>query len=91
MDKLRAVLLLSRSEAYRVRRKVIAAEITGTIRFNPATVELTRRDGMSRRCIVNLDNLVTVRQDDLVEFVTILTEARMREVDRALLFAVGLD
>lgn len=91
VDKRRPVLLVSRDEAYGVRRRVIAAEVTTTIRRNPATVELTRRDGMREACIVNCDSLVTVNQDDLVEYLTTLSTSRMGAVDGALLFALGLD
>jgi mRNA interferase MazF len=84
------VLLLSRPEAYAVRRRVIAAEVTTSLRHNPATVEIGRRDGLVEASIVNCDNLVTVNQDDLVEYIATLPPARMREVDMAVLFALGL-
>ncbi len=74
-----------------MRRRVLAAEITTVLRRNPATVELNRRDGLSDRCIVNCDNLVTVNQDQLVEYVTTLSEARLAEVREAVLFALGYD
>jgi mRNA interferase MazF len=90
-DKRRPVLLLSRPEAYAVRRRVIAAEVTTTIRHNPATVPLSRRDGLPEACIANCDNLVTVNQDDLLEFITTLSPARLAEVDRAVRFALALD
>jgi len=91
VDKRRPVLLLSRTEAYPVRRRVLAAEVTTVIRRNPATVELGRRDGLTEPCIVNCDNLVTVNQDDLVEYVTTLGSERTAEVRRAVLFALGYD
>lgn len=91
VDKGRPVLLLSRPEAYAMRRRVLAAEITGVLRRNPATVELSRRDGLPERCIVNCDNLVTINQDQLVEYVTTLDERRMAEVKSAVLFALGYD
>jgi mRNA interferase MazF len=85
------VLLLSRPEAYTLRRRVLAAEITTVLRRNPATVELGRRDGLPERCIVNCDNLVTVNQGQLAEYVTTLSDARLAEVRRAVLFALGYD
>jgi mRNA interferase MazF len=91
VDKRRPVLLLSRPEAYAVRRQVLAAEITTVIRQNPATVELSTRDGLRERCIVNCDNLVTVNQDQLVEYVTTLSDGRLAEVRQAVLFALGYD
>ena len=91
VDKRRPVLLLSRPEAYAMRRRVLAAEITTVLRRNPATVELSRRDGVPERCIVNCDTLITVNQDQLVEYVTTLDEGRMAEVKSAVLFALGYD
>jgi mRNA interferase MazF len=91
VDKRRPVLLLSRQEAYAMRRRVLAAEITTVLRHNPATVELSRRDGLPERCIVNCDNLVTVNLEQLVDYVTTLDEHRMAEVRSAVLFAVGYD
>lgn len=82
---------MSRDEAYDVRRRVIAAEVTTTMRHNAATVELGRRDGMAGPCIVNCDNLVTVNQDDLVEHLTTLSSNRMAQLNRCLQFALGLD
>ena len=91
VDKRRPVLLLSRPEAYAMRRRVLAAEITTVLRRNPATIELGRKDGLPQRCIVNCDNLVTVNQEQLVEYVTTLGDLRMAEVKEAVLFALGYD
>jgi mRNA-degrading endonuclease toxin of MazEF toxin-antitoxin module len=74
-----------------MRRRVLAAEVTTTLRRNPATVELGRGDGLPERCVVNCDNLVTVNLDQLVEYVTTLSDARLAEVRRAVLFALGYD
>jgi mRNA interferase MazF len=90
-DKRRPVLLLSRPEAYAVRRRVIAAEVTTTMRLNPATVPLSRRDGLPEPSIANCDNLVTANQDDLIEYITTLSHERMAEIDRALRFALALE
>jgi mRNA-degrading endonuclease toxin of MazEF toxin-antitoxin module len=73
-----------------VRRRVVAAEVTTRLRHNPATVELGPREGLNERCVVNCDNLVTVNQDDLVDYIATLNRTRMREVDEAVLFALGL-
>ncbi|MGH7881801.1 MAG: type II toxin-antitoxin system PemK/MazF family toxin [Candidatus Dormibacteraceae bacterium] len=91
VDKRRPVLLLSRPEAYSLRRRVLAAEVTTVIRRNPATIELSRHDGLPEHCIVNCDNLVTVNQDQLVEYITTLSDSRLAEVKQAVLFALGYD
>ena len=73
-----------------MRRRVIAAEVTTRLRHNPATVELGPREGLNQRCVVNCDNLVTVNQDDLVDYIATLDRTRLSEVEDALLFALGL-
>jgi len=55
------------------------------------TVELSRRDGLPQRSVVNCDNLVTVKEDQLVEYATTLDERRIAEVRSAVLFALGYD
>ena len=91
VDKRRTVLLISRPEAYAVRRRVLAAEITTRLRFNPATVELGQKDGLPEVCIANMDNLITINQDDLLEYVTTLPQQRMQLIDDAIIFATGCE
>ncbi len=52
----RPVLLISRNEAYIVRSLVIVAPVTTRIRNIPTEVPLSAAEGMSRDCVVNLDN-----------------------------------
>ena len=87
----RPVLLLSRDEAYRVRAKVTVAPVTTRIRGMPAEVELDRHDGMPKPCAANLDSIATVRKSALVKRQTRLSLTRMREVERAIHFALGLE
>ena len=86
----RPVLLLSRNEAYAVRRKVVVAEITTRVRGTPCEVRLGRREGLAGRSVVNLENLVTVPRDALVERAGVLPPAKVRTVDEALRFALAL-
>ncbi len=86
----RPVILLSRDEAYQVRRLVTIAPITTRIRGIPVEVPLGPKDGMPRECVVNLDSVTTIPKDALTERVTVLARSRMTAVDRALKFALGL-
>ncbi len=56
----RPVLLLSRNQAYRVRKSVTLALITSTIREIPVEVPLGPEDGMPHLCVVNCDEVHTV-------------------------------
>jgi mRNA interferase MazF len=86
----RPVLLLSRNEAYSVRRLVTVAPITTRIRDIPVEVHLGREDGMSKRCVANLDTITTVPRSVLQRRVTRLRAGKLRLVDEAIRFALAL-
>ena len=90
VDKRRPVLLVSREEAYEVRAMVIVAPVTTTVRGFSVEVKLGKREGLPRECVVNLDWLVTLPKTDLVERAGALSAAKLRQVDEALRFALGL-
>ena len=71
--------------------RVTVAPITSTMRGVPSEVTLGTEDGMKAPCAVNLHNLVTVRKEDLGRRLTGLGAHRMREVCRALAFALGCE
>ena len=91
IDKDRPVLLLSRNEAYEMRAMVIVAPATTTVRGFSLEVKLGRREGLLRECVVNFDWLVTVPKADLIKRAGSVSTAKLREVDAALRFALGLD
>ncbi|MGE3063930.1 MAG: type II toxin-antitoxin system PemK/MazF family toxin [bacterium] len=86
---IRPVLLLSRNEAYSVRNAVTVAEVTSTIRDIPVEVGLGKEDGMPKKCVVNLDTIITVRKEILREKITVLSCEKMGEVETAIRFALG--
>ena len=86
----RPVLLLSRDTAYDVRTSVTVAIVTRTIRNIPVEVPLGQEDGMSAKCVVNLDNILTIPQARLGERITILSPVKMVAVAKAIAFALDL-
>jgi mRNA interferase MazF len=68
---------------------VTVAPITSTIRGVPSEVRLTEADGMKGACAVNLHNVVTVSKAHLGRRVAVLSPERMRDICRALGFALG--
>ncbi len=88
-EKRRPALVLTRSEAIPVMRKVIVAYVTSTIRGIPSEVRLDSGDGMPRECVVALDNVRTVSRAILSEPITSLAGKRMDEVCQALAIATG--
>jgi mRNA interferase MazF len=85
----RPVLLLSRDGAYAFLNKVVAAEITTTMRHIPIEVPLGAAEGLPRKCVVNCDNLRTIPTQNLVERISQLRPQRIAEVKRAVGYALG--
>jgi mRNA interferase MazF len=91
-DKRRPVLILTRTSALRFLKGVTVAPITSTIRSIPSEVLLTPADdGVLNECAVNLDNIQTVPKGEVGALLTTLSTLRMREVEQALCFALGMD
>ena len=86
----RPVLLLTRNAAYAVRTSVTVAPLTTTIRDIPVEVFLGSQQGLPRECVVNLDEVQTIRKERLTRLLTTLSPEVMVQVDQALKFALGL-
>ena len=85
------MLLLSRHEVYRIRSAVTIAPVTTTVRGIPVEVPLGPEDGMSQPCAVNVDDIGTFKKDRLLRRITELSDEKMREVGRAIRFALDLE
>jgi mRNA interferase MazF len=86
----RPVVLLSRDEAYEVRNAVTVAEVTTRIREIPVEVHLGPEDGLPKKCVVNLDTIVTIRKDLLVERISLLRAEKIEQINAAIKFALSL-
>jgi mRNA interferase MazF len=86
----RPVVLLSRDEAYSVRSQVTVAPVTTRIRRIPVEVLLGPEDGLPKICVVNLDNIATIAKSSLVHRVAPLRPDKVRQIDVAIHFALGL-
>jgi len=87
----RPVLLLSRDAAYSVRTSVTVAMVTRTIRNIPVEVLLGQSDGMPAKCVVNLDDILTIPKSRLTERITQLPPDKMTAVAKAIVFALDLN
>jgi mRNA interferase MazF len=87
----RPVLLLSREDAYSYLNKFLAVEITTTIRGIPVEVSLGKAEGVSHRCVANLDNVRTISRSVLTRRIGALSRTRVIDVKRALGYALGWD
>lgn len=88
-DKLRPVLVLTRTAAIGYLSTVTVAPVSSTIRGVPSEVALGIDDGMKQACAVNLHNVVTVKQSLIGRRLAALSQRRMDEVCAALAFSLG--
>ncbi len=72
----RPVLVVTRSEATLVLRKVIVAPITTTIRQIPTTIPLGRDEGLGTESVAMFDNLLPMPRSLLTERVGSLANPR---------------
>ena len=87
----RPVLLLSRNEAYGVRKLVMVAPLTTRIRGIPSEVSLGDEDGVPRACVINVDTITTIAKASLRERLTALSAEKLKAVEEALHFSLGLE
>jgi mRNA interferase MazF len=87
----RPVVLLSRNEAYSVRSLVIIAPVTTRIRNITSEVPLGVADGMPQDCVANLDTITTVPKDCLRSRLTALSAKKVKEIEAAIHFALGME
>ena len=85
----RPVVVLTRQEVLPLLRTAIVAPITSTIRGLPSEVIIGIDEGLKHDSAINLDHVQTVEQQSLHSFVGTLSEAKMRQVCRALALATG--
>jgi mRNA interferase MazF len=86
----RPAVLVSRDRAYEVRTSVTVVPITGRARGIPVEVPLEPGDGVPRACVANADNVTTVHRSHLIRPIGRLPPEKLRAVEDALRFALGL-
>jgi mRNA interferase MazF len=86
----RPVLILTRDAACEVRSYVTVAPLTTTIRKIRSEVVLGPADGLPRKCVVNLDDMQTVKKIHLKEFLTRVSGEKMVQVKEAIEYALDL-
>ena len=83
-------MLVSRDQAYRVRASVTVVPLTRTIRHIPCEVPLGSADGIPKASVANADDLITVPKVRVREYLTILSTAKLADVERAIKFSLAL-
>jgi mRNA interferase MazF len=87
----RPVVLLSRDEAYSVRELVIIARVTTRIRHIPTEVLLGITDNLPQDCVASLDTITTIPKTCLSSRLTALNQKKMKELEFAIHFALGME
>ena len=83
--------VLTRDAALGVRTSVTCAPITRTVRGIDSEVEVGAEQGLSKPCVINCDNIVTIPQRDLDSSPAgRLDEQKQAELDRALRYALDI-
>jgi len=80
----RPVLLLGRTASFAYLTRVLVVEVTTTVRGIPQEVSLSRREGLPRASVANLDALRTVPHSCLESRIGRLDVRRHVEAKRAL-------
>ena len=88
-DKRRPVLVLSRQDVIGLLQTVMVAPITSTVHGAPSEVIVGPAEGLKHESAINLDHVQTVEQARLTRRLGSVSEARMRDVCRALAVATG--
>jgi len=84
------VLILTRSRMIGRLDSVTVAPLTRSVRGISTEVELTPDDGVPTRCVISLDNLLTVPKSLLTERITKLDADTMNAVCEAIRVALDL-
>lgn len=89
-DKRRPVVVLTRSDLLGHLGTVTVAAVTSTVRGVASEVALGVSDGLPRPCAINLHNVFTLPKAETGPYVATLSAEVMLQVDRALVFALGV-
>jgi len=88
-DKIRPVLVMTRTAVVRYLHSVIAAPVTSTVRGIPTEVALSISEGLLHPSVANFDNVQLVSRSRLIRRVGALSGDRLAAACRALRFATA--
>jgi mRNA interferase MazF len=91
LDKKRPVVILTRDALIPHLSNLSVAPLTTRVRGISSQVILETFDGISERSAITMDNIQTIPKESLNGFVASLSRTRLREIQRAVTFALELD
>jgi len=86
-DKIRPIVVMTRTAVVRYLHSVVAAPVTSTVRGIPSEVALSAREGLLHASVANFDNLQLVTRARLIRRVGALPADKLADMCRALRFA----
>ncbi len=90
-DKRRPVIVLTRDPAISFLNTVTIVPITSTVRHVPSEVFLSQADGLFKDCAANFYNIQTIPQTKIGGLIAVLSPKKMKEVEKALCFTLGVN
>ncbi len=84
----RPVVILTRNAVLHSIGSIVVAPVTRTVRGLPTEVVFGRRQGLSTRCVANLDNILTVPRDRLKRLMGTCGSTKTEELDQAIKVAL---
>jgi mRNA interferase MazF len=91
LDKTRPVVVLTREIARAAMTRITVAPVTGTIRGLSTEVRVGPANGLDGESVISLDNIATIRQDDVGRLLGVLSAEQERELAQAVILAFDLD
>jgi mRNA interferase MazF len=88
-DKVRPIVVMTRSAVIRHLHSVIAAPVTSTVRSIPSEVALGQPEGLLHDSVANFDSVQLVPRHRLLRRVGALSEAKLAATCDALARATG--
>ncbi len=88
-DKIRPVLVLTRSWIAPKLTRVLVAPITTTVRDIPCEVTLDAINGVPKHCVANLDNIGLIESERLLEHIGSMPANRWPEVCAAMAHVIA--
>jgi mRNA interferase MazF len=67
------------------------APVTTRVRGIPSEVPLGTADGVPQECVANLDTITTIPRECLRSRLTVLNSQKIKEVETAIHFALGME
>lgn len=86
-DKIRPIVVMTRTPIVRYLHSVIAAPVTCTVRGIPSEVALSTGEGVLHPSVANFDNVQLLSRSRLVRRVGGLSDAKLADACRAFRFA----